>query len=158
MTRYDAIVSILVTQKMRNMSGHVWACQDMSWSSKTFDANWFDPTNMFRLVIIMLWYNLIGFFKHVQTCFDVMIRFDMIIYVSNMTRLVQNHKMTKYSKIWANGTKNVCQQSDSLDRFEQVERSKIVKKQDIKVLESYRLRKIWQHWQRFTNVDFTKIV
>jgi sporulation protein YlmC with PRC-barrel domain len=36
-----------------------------------------------------------------------MIQFDMIIYVSNMSRLVLNHKMTKYSNIWANGRKKV---------------------------------------------------
>ena len=61
-------------------------------------------------LVLMLWYYLIWF--------------DMVIYVSNMSRLVLNHKMTKYSNIWANGTKKVPRQSDSLDRFEQVERSK----------------------------------
>ena len=54
-------------------------CLDMSWSSKTSRANWFVSTNMSRLVIL-LWYDLIWFFKHVQTCFNVMIRFDMILY------------------------------------------------------------------------------
>ena len=129
MTQYDAIVSILVTQKISKhvwtclgMSGHVRICQDMSWSYKTSNTNWFDSTNLSRLVIL-LWYDLIWFFKHVQTCCNVMIQFDMAIYVSNMSRLVLNHKMTKYSNIWENGTKKVPRQSDSLDRFEQVERS-----------------------------------
>ena len=37
-----------------------------------------------------------------------------------------NQNMMKYSNIWANGTKNVWRQSNSLDRCEQVERSKMV--------------------------------
>ena len=43
--------------------------------------------------------------------------------------------MTKYSNIWENGTKKVPRQSDSLDRFEQVERSKITNLVEIAWLE-----------------------
>ena len=60
-----------------------------------------------------------------QTCLNLfrinMIRIDTILkHVKTW-----NQNMMKYSNIWANGTKNVWRQSDSLDRCEQVEGSKI---------------------------------
>ena len=62
-----------------------------------------------------------------QICLNLfrinMIRIDTILkHVKT-----RNENMTKYSKIWVNGTWNVLhwrRQSDSLDRCEQVERSK----------------------------------
>ena len=95
MTQNDAIISILVTQKIEyvwtcivwceliRFYKHVKAClkilkspmqidtilqtyQDLFWSSKTSDSNWYNSTNMSRLVI-MLWYNLIWFYVS-QTC------------------------------------------------------------------------------------------
>jgi hypothetical protein len=77
--------------------------------------------DMSRLVII-LWYDLIRFYKHFQTCLNA-IWYNRIISCPswnshvNMSRLVLNHKMTEYSKIWANGRKKVLRQSYSLDRF-----------------------------------------
>ena len=80
--------------------------------------------------------------KHVWTC-SGSIRYELLwfIWFLNMSELVHkkmiridailkhvrtwNQNMMKYSNIWANGTKNVWRQSDSLDRWEQVERSKI---------------------------------
>ena len=49
---------------------------------------------------------LIRFYKHVQTCPDMS-------RLSILSRLVLNHKMTKYSKIWANGRKKVS--NDDVD-------------------------------------------
>ena len=81
--------------------------------------------------------------EHIWTCWNlsklVQIQHDMNCYnswFSKMSKMIQidtilkhfktwNQNMMKYSNIWANGTKNVWRQSDSLDRCEQVERSKI---------------------------------
>ena len=65
---------------------------------------------------------MIRFYKHVQTCLDA-IWYNRIISCQswsshvNMPRLVLSLKMTKNSKIWANGRKKVLRQSYSLDRF-----------------------------------------
>ena len=58
-----------------------------------------------------------------QTCLHLF-RINMI-WIDRILKHVKtgNQNMMKYSNIWANGTQNVCK-SDSLDRFEQVERSK----------------------------------
>ena len=67
--------------------------------------------DMSRLVIIQLFYTIL---IHVQTCIKVLkppMRIDRILQdlsrLLNMSRLVLNHKMMKYSKIWANGRKKV---------------------------------------------------
>ena len=57
--------------------------------------------NMSRLVKI-LWYNLIRFYKHVQTCHDTIISLMFL----NLSELVLNYNMTKFSEIWVNGTRN----------------------------------------------------
>ena len=64
-----------------------------------------------------IWYDSSNMSRHVQTCHNIMIRFDTILQTcpdlswynsTNMSRpsilskLVLDHKMTKYSKIWAN--------------------------------------------------------
>ena len=104
--------------------------------------------NLFRFN--MIWIVTIHvILKHVWTCWNmsklVQIQHDMNCYNSydsqtclnlfriNMIRIdtilkhvkTWNQNMMKYSNIWANGTKNVWRQSDSLDRCEQVERSKM---------------------------------
>ena len=64
----------------------LFICYDMIWyDSKTcpdlfkyYDTIWYNSTNMSRLVQI-LWYDLIGFYKHVQICSNITIRFDTIL-------------------------------------------------------------------------------
>ena len=103
-----------LSQKLLDMSGHVW-CEFIRFYKhvKTCleilkppnDANWCNSTNMSRLVI-MLWCNLMWFYTS-QTCLD-------------LSKTKRWRKLSKwYMKClhW--------QQSYSLDRFEQVERSKI---------------------------------
>ena len=90
-----------------NMSRHVQTCHNIMIRFDTIlqtcpDLSWYDSTNLSRLVII-LWYDLIRFYKHVQTCLDTILQTcpDMSR-LSILSRLVLDHKMTKYSKIWAN--------------------------------------------------------
>ena len=105
-------------------------------------------SNLFRFNMIQI-VRVHMILKHVWTCWNlsklVQIQHDMNCYYSydsqtclNLFRIdmiqidtilkhvkTWNQNMMKYSNIWANGTKNVWRQSDSLDRCEQVERSKI---------------------------------
>ena len=78
----------------------------------------FDTIDMSRLVI-MLWYDLIRFYKHVQTCHNIMIQFDTIL----QTCLNLSKKMMKYTKIHLKFLRNVLffswRQSYSLDRFDE---------------------------------------
>ena len=77
MMRFDKILKHV--QTCHNAYDKIWydsrTCLDLYWSSTTSDANWYNSTNLSRLV--------------------------------NMSRHVLNHKMTKYSNIWANGGKKV---------------------------------------------------
>ena len=65
----------------------------------------YDSTNMSRLVTI-LWYNLIQFYKS-QTCLD-------------LSQTIRWWNTLKFEQM----ADEMLRQSDSLDRFEQVERSK----------------------------------
>ena len=119
--------------RFSNMSEHVQTC-----------------LNLFRFNMIQI-VTIHAILKHVWTCWNmsklVQIQYDMNCYNSydsqtclnlfriNMIRIdmilkhvkTWNQNMTKYSKIWANGRWNVWWQSYSLDRCEQVERSKTLR-------------------------------
>ena len=60
-------------------STNLLTCYYLYWNSKTSDANWYNSTIMLRLAIHQIWCDLIGFHKHVQTCFKNLMWFDRIL-------------------------------------------------------------------------------
>ena len=76
------------------------SCQFMSYKTRQVTilaihvpSLFFNISRLFQIAFDAIWYNCI-------------ISWILKSYV-NMSRLVLNHKMMKYSKIWANGTKKV---------------------------------------------------
>ena len=110
-------------------------CWNLYWISKTLiqiDAIHHTCLNM------LLWYELIQFYKHVETCLEFLKPLILIDAIDdktslnllensdtnwcnllhlNMSRLVHRY-MTKY-KNWANQRRNSWRQSYSLDRFDE---------------------------------------
>ena len=100
------------------MSKLVQTCPKLQYDKILSNLMQFDTIDMSRLVI-MLWYDLIRFYKHVQTCHNIMIQFDTIL----QTCLNLSKKMMKYTKIHLKFLRNVLffswRQSYTLDRFDE---------------------------------------
>ena len=105
-------------QTCLNLSKLVQTCPKLQYDKILSNLMQFDTIDMSRLVI-MLWYDLIRFYKHVQTCHNIMIEFDTIL----QTCLNLSKKMMKYTKIHLKFLRNVLffswRQSYSLDRFDE---------------------------------------
>ena len=96
--RYD----LIWFQTCLNLSKLVQTCPKLQYDKILLNLMQFDTIDMSRLVI-MLWYDLIRFYKHVQTCHNAMIWFDTIL----QTCLNLSKKMTKYIKIHLKFLRNV---------------------------------------------------
>ena len=93
---------------------HVWTCSNKHVQTCS-GSIWYK-------LLLFIWFSNIS--EQVQTCLNLF-RFNMI-WIDTILKHVWtwNQNMMKYYKIWANGRRNVPWQSYSLDRCEQVERSK----------------------------------
>ena len=127
MIQYNTIMQIFFESLMMQFDNILQTCWNLFNKNMMKYLKWipriaFDKRavkNMSRLVEIV-WYDLIRFYKHVQTCHDtiwydstnmyrlVMIRFDTILQTCiNLSKTKTWQNTPKYTKFWANRKQEV---------------------------------------------------